>query len=64
MPKNRTAIAHEPEAVLDIGQVAEWLQVSTRTVERLDIPSVFLGTRTKRYIGRDVLAYLEQRKAS
>ena len=56
--------AYSPEAILDIYQVAEWLQVSTRTVERLDIPPVFLGTRTKRYLGKDVLKYMEQRKAS
>lgn len=55
--------AYSPDAILDIGQVAEWLQVSTRTVERLDIPPVFLGTRTKRYLGKDVLKYMEQRKA-
>lgn len=57
-------MAHPPEAILDIAQVAEWLQVSVRTVERLDIPPVFLGTRTKRYLGKDVLKYMEQRKAS
>lgn len=56
--------AHPPEAVLNIEQVADWLQVSTRTVERLDIPHTFLGTRTKRYLGKDVLKYLELRKAS
>lgn len=60
----KTAVAHPPEAILSIEQVAEWLQVSTRTVERLDIPPVFLGTRTKRFLGRDVLAYMEQRKVS
>lgn len=51
-------------AVLNIKQVAQWLQVSVRAVERMDIPSVFLGTRTKRYLGKDVLAYLEKRKAA
>lgn len=60
----KRVIAHAPEAILDIEQVAEWLQVSVRTVERLDIPPVFLGTRTKRFLGRDVLNYMEQRKAS
>lgn len=62
--KRTAVVAHPPEAILDISQVAQWLQVSTRTVERLDIPSVFLGTRTKRFLGKDVLAYLEGRKAS
>jgi hypothetical protein len=48
--------------VLTTEQVAEWLQVSVRFVERLDIPPVFLGTRTKRFLGKDVLAYLDTRK--
>lgn len=60
----KKVLAHPAEAVLDIAQVADWLQVSTRTVERLDIPCVFLGTRTKRFLGKDVLKYMEQRKAS
>lgn len=59
-----TAVAHSPEAILNVEEVAQWLQVSVRTVERLDIPCVFLGHRTKRYLGKDVLKYLEVRKAS
>lgn len=58
------AVSYPPEAVLNIRQLADWLQVGESTVERLDIPSVFLGTRTKRWIGKDVLAYLEQRKSA
>lgn len=60
----KVAVAHPPEAILNIEQVADWLGVSVRTVERLDIPPVFLGTRTKRYLGKDVLKYMEQRRAS
>lgn len=60
----KVAVAHPPEAVLNIAQVAEWLQVSTRTVERLDIPCVFLGARTRRYLAKDILKYMDQRKAS
>lgn len=60
----KNAVAHPPEAILNIEQVAEWLQVSTRTVERLDIPHTFLGTRRKRFLGKDVLKFMEQRKAS
>lgn len=58
------AVSYPPEAVLNIRQLADWLQVGESTVERLDIPSVFLGTRTKRWIGKDVLAYLEERKSA
>ena len=60
----KVAVAHPPEAILSIEQVAEWLQVSVRTVEKLDIPCVFLGTRIKRFLGRDVLGYMEQRKVA
>lgn len=56
--------AYPPETVLNIDQVAEWLQVSVRTVERLDIPFIFLGIRQKRYLGKDVLKFLEQRKSA
>lgn len=64
MSEPKRVVAYAPEAILTIEQVAEWLQVSTRTVERLDIPATFLGHRTKRYLGKDVLKYLEMRKAS
>lgn len=57
-------VAYPETAVLDIHQVADWLQVSVRTVERLDIPCTFLGHRTKRYLGKDVIEYMNRRKAS
>jgi predicted DNA-binding transcriptional regulator AlpA len=56
--------AHPPEAILDINEVAEWIGVSPRTVERLDLPCIHLGHRIKRYLGKDVLEYMEERKAS
>lgn len=57
-------ISYPPEAVLEIRHVADWLRVGESTVERLDIPCVFLGTRSKRYVAKDVLAYLEGRKTA
>lgn len=57
-------VSHPPEAVLEIKHVAEWLRMGVRSVEKLDIPCVFLGTRSKRYIGKDVLDYLEKRKTA
>lgn len=57
-------ISYPPETVLNIKQVAEWLQVSVRTVERLDIPFTLLGRRTKRYVAADVLAFLEAGKVA
>lgn len=57
-------IAYPPEAILEIRHVAAWLRVGERTAEKLDIPPIFLGTRTKRYLGKDVLAYLDKRKSA
>jgi hypothetical protein len=50
--------SYPPETVLTPQQVAEWLQVSTKTLATLPIPSKKLGHRTRRYVARDVLAYL------
>ena len=51
-------------AVMTQKQVAEWLQVRPRQIERLGIPRLNLGHKTKRYMKHDVLAWLEtQRQA-
>lgn len=50
-------------SILTIEQVADWLQISVRLVERLDIPCVYLGRRTRRYIGKVVLDHLEKNVA-
>lgn len=60
-PKGIDPKAYPPEAVLTIRQLADWLQIGVRSVERLDIPCVMLGTRTRRYVAKDVLRYLDQR---
>ena len=52
--------SYPPEAVLTIQQVAQWLGVSRRTVQRLRIPTVRLGHRTIRYRAEDVLQYLQR----
>jgi hypothetical protein len=62
MPETKV-VAHPPEAVLDIEQVAEWLQISKRHAEKLHIPCLYLGTRTRRYLGKTVLEYLEKKIA-
>ncbi len=51
------------EEVLTVEQVAEWLHVSTRTIERLQIPHAKLG-RARRYLRADVLAYLNEKKTA
>ena len=54
-----------PDAFLTGAEVAAWLKITPRQVQRMGIPCVRLGPRTPRYLGRDVLAWLEtQRRAS
>lgn len=52
-----------PEAVLTTDQVAAWLQVHTRQVQRLGIPALKLGHKTVRYRARDVMAWLQKAAA-
>ncbi len=48
------------DQVLTVEDVAERLQVSVRTVQRLNLRSVTLG-RCRRYLLSDVLAYLREK---
>ncbi len=48
-----------PDAILTRDEVADWLKVRPRQVERLGVPYLDLGRKTKRYLGRDVLEWLE-----
>lgn len=43
-------------------QVAAFLQVRPRQVERLGVPGIVLGRKTVRYIRRDVLRWLEKQR--
>jgi hypothetical protein len=56
------AAAPGPDAILTRDEVASWLKLRRRQVERLGVPCLDLGRKTKRYLGRDVLAWLEQRR--
>lgn len=56
-------ITYPRDAVLTIRQVAEALGVSTRTVERIDLPTIYLGKRTKRFIWGQVLDALAGKAA-
>src|SRR6266566_2588217 len=54
----------DADAILTAAEVAAWLKITPRQVQRVGIPCVRLGLRTPRYLGRDVLAWLEtQRRA-
>lgn len=52
-----------PNPVLTREEVAAWLKVKPRQVQRLGIPCVTLGRKTKRYFARDVLAWLETHRS-
>jgi hypothetical protein len=60
---DRAAETFSRDAVLTIQQVASALGVSVRTVERADLPTVYLGKRTRRFIWGDVLDALKGRAA-
>jgi hypothetical protein len=54
-----------PDSILTRAEVAEWLKVRPRQVERLGVPVLDLGPKTKRYLARDVIAWLDaQRQAA
>lgn len=50
-----------PEILLTQAQVAEWLSIKPRQVERLGVPAVRLGHRTLRYRRSDVESWLAGR---
>ncbi len=50
--------APEPEAILTRAEVAAWLKIEPRQVDRLGVPVLNLGRKTKRYLRSDVLAWL------
>ena len=56
---DKPVMAHPAEAVLNLHQLAEWLQVSYRTVEGMPIRSFWLGNR-RRYLAKHVLEFMEE----
>jgi len=48
-----------PDTILTREEVSAWLKVKPRQVERLGVPCLDLGRKTKRYLAKDVLAWLE-----
>lgn len=47
-----------PNAILTTAEVAAWLRVHPRQVQRLGVPCLNLGHKTKRYRAADVIAWL------
>jgi len=49
-------------AVLTHAELAQWLKVSERTVDRLQPPALGLSEGARRYLLRDVLLWQEARR--
>ncbi len=49
-------------SVMTRKEVAAWLQVKPRQVERLGVPCIPLGRKTVRYLRSDVLAWLQKQR--
>lgn len=47
------------DSILTRDEVAAWLKVKPRQIERLGVPVLALGRRTRRYLARDVLTWIE-----
>ena len=53
-----------PDALLTPAEVADWLKIKPRQVERLGVPCLDMGRKTKRYLREDVERWLQRmRKA-
>lgn len=63
-PIDAPVVSYPAEAVLEIEHVAAWLRVGVRMVERLDVPYVLLGTRTRRYLASDVIEFLRKKRGA
>ena len=57
------APAPASDEILTRDEVAAWLKVKPRQVERLGLPVLDLGRKTKRYLARDVVQWLERRRS-
>ena len=48
----------------NVRDLEAWLKVEPRQVERLGVPCSNLGSKTKRYLVKDILAWLDSRRAT
>lgn len=51
-----------PDPILTRQEVADWLKVEPRQVERLGVPCLALGRKTVRYLRADVEAWLVEHR--
>jgi len=56
-------ITYPRDAVVTIEQVAAAIGVSTRTIERMDLPTIYCGRKTRRYLWGKILDSLAERAA-
>ena len=50
--------------ILTLPEVAAWLKVRPRQIERLGVPCVRLGRKTVRFLRADVLAWLQAQRGA
>jgi hypothetical protein len=51
------------DAVLTAKEVCDALKISLATLDRINLPTIYIGTRSRRYSWRQVLQTLEGRTA-
>jgi hypothetical protein len=54
----------DSKAILTRDEVASWIKVRPRQVERLGVPCLNLGRRTKRYLAEDVFKWLDEQRGN
>ncbi|MHB1097823.1 MAG: hypothetical protein ACYC3F_16820 [Gemmatimonadaceae bacterium] len=57
-------ITYSREAILTAEEMAAVLKISVRQLDRQDLPCVYLGNRTRRYVYGQVLDALMERAAA
>lgn len=62
MPLHGGPMTPSTAEILTRDEVAVWLKVEPRQVERLAVPCLRLGRKTLRYLRSDVLAWLEAQR--
>ena len=54
--------AYPESAVLKPAQVMEWLQIGPKVFDLLDIPCIRLGKKTRRYLAKHVLEFMDAQR--
>ena len=62
LPMEGDMLPVDTHAILTRDEVAAWLKVKPRQVERLGVPQINLGRKTRRYFATDVLTWLDAKR--